>query len=232
MSWPYDFLRTCRKIPDAALDVLLSRGVSEEQVISHQLGWYDGIHTEEAPQAFLDWKARSDLKDTFVFPLTTVQGVYGGLQFRYVDRARKGYNDFFWISDELVTLGFHLVAPEIWEARKVFLVEGSFDYFPTQRHIKYTLPCMTARANTDILRWIRRLGVDEVVVGFDSDTTGDRGRKGVADALREEPIRVTDLKWPKLAVGEGKYSKDPGDLWELRGEAKFVSFLRNAGHLV
>ncbi len=231
VSWPFEFLRVCRRIPEHAFETLLSRGVSEEQVVSHQLGWYDGEHIEEAPQAFLDWKGNRDLKDTLVFPLTTVQGVYGGLQFRNVDRAKKGYDDFFWITDEFVTLGLHLVAPSIWEAQKVLYVEGGFDYFPTQRHIPYTLSCLTARANADVLRWTQRLGVDEVIIGFDNDDTGNRGRKAVHDHFKDSPVRTSDLVWPKLPLGEGKFSKDPGDLWELRGDAKFVRFLRDR-HLI
>lgn len=209
-------------------DELYGRGVSDEQMELFQIGYLNGrLPPLSGAEDFLEWALHGDkLVDVFVFPMTTPSGVIGGFQFRYVDREKKGYTDFFVVHDEPCFFGLAQAMPHIWETGGVWLVEGVFDLLPLQRHIGAIFPTMTAKVTAPVGRFLRRF-VRRVWVGYDMD---GRGRKAASEVVREygRQIEVVVVSYPKLhKLGSQDYIKDPGDLWEIWGDAKLGEFLRN-----
>lgn len=209
-------------------DILYGRGVSDEQMALFKIGYVNRhLPPLEGAEEFLQWCHQGKkLDDMFVFPMTTPLGAIGGFQFRHVDREKKGYTDFFIVQDEPCFFGLAQAMPHIWETESVWLVEGVFDLLPLQRHFGAIFPTMTAKVTPPVVRLLRRL-VRRVWLGYDMDPPG---RKAAAEFVREygREFETRVVSYPRLCkVGSQELVKDPGDLWELWGDAKVGAFVRS-----
>lgn len=215
------------QVDDPVLESLNSRGVSDEQVRHFQIGALDqNLPDLEYPPEFLEWcQGGRKLDKVLVFPLTNVLGEIHGVQFRYQDRERKGYMDYFSSEKgEAVLFGLREAIPHLWRTGTVFLVEGVFDHLPAQRHVPVTLPTLTARVPESVL-WLLKRVCKRVVFGYDFDNTGKAGVEWFRKHHKRD-FDIEALKNPNLTMSNGKMAKDIGDLWELKGDAWLGSFLK------
>jgi len=180
----------------------------------------------ELPKSFLDWSYRgAKLERVYVFPLTNVLGEIKGFQFRYVERDRKGYTDYITNTGEAVLFGLREATPHIWTSGAVLPVEGPFDLFPIQRHIPFTVATLTAHVSEPFLRLCRRM-CKHIIFGYDTDETGRKATYAFKKEHSDE-FKVSELKYPRLPMPDGKLTKDPGDLWELWGDTRIGEFLKS-----
>lgn len=229
MTWLDELTRGAQgNLDERVRDALAARGCSEQQVALYGLGYLNRELPEaDYPPAFLEWSANgTKLADVLVLPLTNTIGTVRGVQFRYVSRERAGYMDFIDGKDEAVLFGLAQAMPHIWETRSVYLVEGAFDLFPVQRVVPGVVATLTARVTDPLLRVLRRL-VGRIWVGYDADDTGRRvTARFVKSHGREFDVR--DIRYPRVPmVGTTKLTKDPGDIWETWGDARFQEYLRS-----
>ncbi len=228
MAWTDDLAAYAQsQLTTRERDALNARGTSDEQIEQFRIGYLN----KELPDMmgaseFLMWCHHgAKLADVFVFPLTTMLGAVGGFQFRFVDRAKKGYTDFFQIVDEPVYFGLSQALPHIWASGQAFVVEGVFDLFPIQRHLPYAFATLTAKMPEPLTRVLHRV-VDDLWLGYDMDFAGRKACKEFErDHGREFVVHV--VNYPKIyRVGSKELIKDPGDLWETWGDARFKQYLQ------
>jgi DNA primase len=228
MPWLDDLTRYAHdQMSEEATEALLARGVSEEQIRFYGLGVLDGeLPAASYPESFLTWCGHGQKLDhVFVLPLTNALGDVRGVQFRYMDRDRSGYMDFIEGKDEPVLFGLAQAMPHIWTTHSVYLVEGGFDLFPVQRVFPGVIATLTARVTEPFVRLLRRL-VDRVWVGYDADDTGRKATERFAKRCSHY-FDIRPIRYPQVPmVGSTKRTKDPGDLWETWGDARFQDYLR------
>src|SRR5690606_5361640 len=176
------------------------------------------------PESFYDWGKGK--KDGFIFPLTSSLGDVRGVQFRYVDRERKGYTDYIENVGryEFVTFGLSQALPHIWETGEVWIVEGVFDLFPVQRVFPNVFPSLTARVTETSVRFLRRL-VKRVYLLYDMDGPGRKACEYFQRRYGKE-FEVRTPKLPLVNTVQGVRVKDVSDLWEAWGEERTTEFLR------
>src|SRR4051812_13467368 len=101
---------------------MLSRGASDSQIETFQLGYLNRELPAGLPNHFLEWaRGGEKLDDVFVLPLTNTLGEISGLQFRHVDRERAGYMDYFVDRKETVLFGLGQAVASMWATRSVYL---------------------------------------------------------------------------------------------------------------
>jgi DNA primase len=223
MTWFQDLIGfSISQLSDREIEVLLSRGVSEDQIQLFQVGYLNKVLPQGMPKEFLSWSKKGlKLDDVFVFPLTTACGEVQGLQFRHVIRERTGYMDYFLGSCEPCLFGLHQAVKAMWETQSVYLVEGVFDLFPIQRAVPFVVSTITSYTTQETVRLLKRF-VKRVWLGYDMD---EPGRKGCSSFQfrygKDFDVRI--VSYPRV---EGKTIKDPGDLWEARGDSYMVPFIQ------
>lgn len=213
------------------LEALWTRGVSDEQIEAYKIGYLVGLPSALSnPKEFSSWWAGMKLEDVFVFPLTNALGQVKGLQFRHVRREFAGYQDYLPVKDEPAYFGLAQAMPHVWKTRTICLVEGVFDLFPIQRVIPNTVPTMTASVTTAFLRFLKR-SVTEIWFCYDMDKTGRDGTFDFIKEHRSEFERIKAPQLPRLVMPNGKFTKDPSDLWELLGDERLGVYLKSAFEL-
>lgn len=229
MTWMGDLVVACAAdLPDRVREALWARGVTDEQITLFGLGHLNQkLPPGDYPASFTQWCAIGDrLDDVILLPLTNALGDVRGIQLRHVARERGGYMDFIEVNDEAILFGLGQAAPHLWTGQSAFLVEGAFDLFPVQRAFPGTVSTLTARVTDPFLRLLRRL-VTRVWLGYDMDPPGRRACERYQKQLSSEfDARVVQYPRQKM-LGTGKPIKDPGDLWETWGDARFGDFIRD-----
>ncbi len=216
-------------VEEEARAELWGRGVTEQQIRQLRVGLMRKLPPLPSEAgAFVEWYNKAASPEVFVFPLTTPQGVVGGLQFR--NRGVKGYRDYFdGQTTDAVAFGLHAAVEEMWRTEIAWLVEGVFDFFPIQRYCGSVVPVMGDKATPGMIRLLRRL-VRKVLVGLDMDATGRRG----AYTFKSKHFRdfqVEIVVYPQFrAPWLDRLTKDPGEIWEARGEATVADFVKSVTH--
>lgn len=207
-------------------ETLWARGVSDEQIDLFQLGYLNRRLPENfgAPDEFMEWCWHGrKLDGVIVIPMTNTLGHIKGLQFRHIERGR--YSDFMLAEDEAVMFGLAQAMPHVWKHRSIWLVEGAFDLPPIHRWFPNVVATMTARVTAPLVQILRRL-VDEVWVAYDNDEAGLKGRE-LFERFHGREFRVHFLRYPRVKkIGGGRFVKDPNELWEAWGDARFGVFLK------
>jgi len=229
MQWLEQFVTHCTgELTEEVRESFWSRGASDEQIDLYQLGYFNRKLPIEIdfPSAFLEWsKDGAKLADVYVLPLTNTIGTIKGLQFRHVDRERKGYMDYFADKSEPVFFGLAQAMPHVWATRSVYLVEGAFDLFPIQRIHPSIFATLTARVTDPLVRVLHRL-VDEIWMGYDNDNTGQKATGKFVENHALKFKRVWPVVYPRLLMSNGEFTKDPSELWEIWGDPKFQAYLK------
>jgi DNA primase len=218
---------------DRELESLWSRGVSDEQIRDFKVGYLSNeLPTLEGGaglEDFLKWYRGNGKKvwDVYVFPLTNALGQVKGVQFRHVERAARGYTDFYLSKDEPAFFGLAQSMPHVWRTGTILLVEGVFDFFPVQRVFPQAMSSMTAAVSSNFARFLKR-NVREVWLGYDRDAAGRDGAFKFVEEHGKEYERVRVGQLPALMMANGKRTKDPSDLWELLGDDRFGVYVKSA----
>lgn len=218
MSWMGELVEyASARVDERAVDALLGRGVSEEQIGQFQIGCLQGELPDCVPDDFRRW-AQDKINDVFLLPLTNALGDVLGLQVRAVT-GKSRYYDYLPDKREACSFGLGQAASSMWETESVFLVEGAFDLFPIHRAFPAVVATLTAHTNVLLARVLRRL-VGRVWVGYDMDPPG---RRGCSEFLRDHKnsFQVYIVSYPKIGS-----VKDPGELWELWGDAQLIPYIQ------
>lgn len=215
----YDLLPAV--VPDSLEETfLLSRGVSESQVLEYGLRvLYPGCFEVPAGAPLPFRKSYKKLQgDSYlVFPLTDIVGRIFGFQFRspttkeYITCLLDGY------SPEL--FGYYQAIRKCNSS--LVLVEGVFDLFPVARFGAPVVATLTAGVSPVVARSVARL-FDHVWLLFDDDKTGKRASVQGAEVLRSHGLKVT-------LVNQKPGYKDTGDLWVAFGDIGVSSHLKSQG---
>jgi DNA primase len=230
MAWLDDLVDfSASQLDDTSREALWSRGVTDQQIQLYRIGYLN----RQLPQlqgaevkAFMEWShGGSKLDGVFVLPLTNALGEIRGLQFRHVERSRSGYMDYILDQGEPVLFGLAQALPCIWRTGAAFLVEGAFDLFPIQRTMSGVVATLTARVPDTFLRFLRRL-VQDIWLGWDNDSTGRTSCGKFLSRFGSE-FAIHPVVYPQVPKIEGGVTKDPGELWESWGEAKFSKYVRS-----
>ena len=227
MTWMEDLVSVAKgQLGEHAREVLWARGVTDEQIDRYSIGYLDReLPSLDYTGKFIEWsRDGAKLDDVFVFPLTNTLGDIRGLQFRHVDRERKGYMDFIPNKSEAVLFGLSQAMSYVWDTGRVHLVEGSFDLFPIQRVSSGTIATLTAHVAESLWYVLRRFCY-EIWLVYDMDSAG---RKSSAEFVRDhsKDFDIHVVSYPRIPRIGGGFTKDPGELWEELGESKFVECMR------
>ena len=222
MTWFEDFAKFAHSnLTEEIVESLNVRGVSDEQVEQFNIGYVNKKLPPDCPLDFTkQFHGGDKLSHMYCFPLSNTIGQIKGFQFRPVNRAIRGYQDYVNQHGEPILFGLGQAMPHVWETGTITVVEGVFDLFPLQRHLGSTVACLSAHIPESMIRTMGRL-CKKIILGFDNDPTG---RRSSIEFQREykNKYEIVDLgaKYPKTPMPNGKVVKDPGDLWEVWGDAK------------
>jgi DNA primase len=227
MAWLDQLVEYARSLmTERVVEALNVRGCSDEQIREYNIGYLKRTlpPLDYDPKFLKQYGSGTVLDDVFVYPLTNALGEIRGVQFRPVDRSRKFNSNFMLDTGEPILFGLGQAMPHIWATESVTLVEGANDLFPVQRHSPAVVATMTARVVGPFLATLRRT-CKRIVLAYDNDTTG---QKAAASFYKEHgrEYQIEGIRWAKLPMPNGKMTKDPGDLWELRGEEYLGKFIR------
>jgi hypothetical protein len=229
MTWLDDLILAAHsRIDTRASKAYHRRGVSDNQIEAFRLGFLDGDFAGvDVPNEFLSWARKGGkIEDTFVLPLTNILGENKGLQFRHLDKSRKGYQTWLPDSGDMIFFGLGQAAPSVYCTGKAFVVEGAFDLFPVQKSVPWVFATITAGISTKAIRSLKRLA-STLWIGYDSDATGRSSGEKISRKHATD-FEVKILKWPVVQKpSDGVVVKDPGELWECWGDAKLQDFLQN-----
>jgi DNA primase len=227
MEWLEPLVRFAQEqLGDREREALWTRGVTDEQIELFRLGAINKkLPDLSYPKDFLEWCWQGRrLDDMFLLPLTNTLGQVKGLQFRHVDRDRRGYSDYIPFEDEPVLFGLAQAMPHVWQTESVWLVEGAFDLFPIQRVYPEIVATLTARLSGEFSKLLRRL-VKEIWLGYDMDKAGRDARARILRTYGRE-FTVRDVAFPQPLRLNGEKTKDPSELWEAWGDSQFGVFLK------
>ncbi len=235
MAWADDFAAWAHAgLTEEVREALWTRGVSEAQIALFRVGYVEGrLPLDGVPAAFSDhlWGGKR-VPHHVVFPITNLAGECRGFQFRSVVRGEKNFCDY--LADEVGpdVFGAGQAAEAIFDAEEVWLVEGPYDLFPVQRVYPNVVATLTARMTLSMGRSMQRL-VRLVHLVYDNDPPGRQAASRVV-ADHGGKFEVRDHRLPALPIpgktradGSLDVTKDPGDLWELWGDARLVPYLQS-----
>lgn len=207
-------------------EALWSRGVSDAQIESFRIGCLNQLPPSiEVPRDFFGMtRGGQRLDGVFVLPLTNVLGQIRGLQFRHVDRETAGYLTYYATRDEPVYFGLGQAMERTWATNAVWVVEGGFDLFPIQRVVANVFAALTIGTSEALARLLRRL-VTTVWLAYDNDKAGLEASSYFKRAYGSYFEEVHQVKLPRVKVSEGKYTKDPNELWEVWGDSQLRRFI-------
>lgn len=225
MSWLDEFVATAQsQLGTRELEALWARGVSDDQIVQFQLGYWKGPLPAGVPEEFTRFsRGGQRLDDVFVLPLTNILGQVKGVQFRHVPPEIKGYLTYYHDRDESVYFGLGQAIPQIWETETAWVVEGAFDVFPIQRVFPNTFAALTLGTNEALARLLRRF-TRQVWLAYDNDKDGRRACEDFKESYGDF-LEVHIPAFPKVRVGVDRYVKDPNELWEAWGDTRLRDYL-------
>ena len=212
----------------ANYDYMISRGISEEVLKRHKVGYAPGgralrNHLEE--HGFTKDELREyrliNAKGLDYFFYRAVVPVYSrgkvtDLYGRAVDDAKAGVKHLYLYGDDVLG-GIDLIKPNVL----VKLFEAPIDRLVAESHgIDNGIDCGGAHKFTpNHARRLKRKGVDKVLIIFDGDDAGREGALKAGQMLVDEGIRV----W----VGELPDGTDPAGMIKEQGKEAFLAAVQN-----
>lgn len=207
------------KKDDKAWNYLRSRGVSPEQIKTHELGWFPPeqwppwVERGESKEAdsYLDWSGNGvKLRGKLLLPLHDPRGRLAGFQLRTPSSDEKDYSVYRTTASKRTAVFFGIKAamPFIWETSEIFLVEGVFDLFPMARLRSNSVAIVTSRLMGRQREFVRRF-VDQVRFVFDMDEQGRKGYEKFDENFGSEFDEVTRVRLD---------GSDVADTWRRSGD--------------
>lgn len=216
------------RVHDDVRDILLSRGVTPEQIALYRIGYIErDLPTLPYPDDFVVWAKHPGRFDrVLVFPLTTSTGTVAGFQVRALDRTRKGYMNYMPYREEAVLFGLAQAMPHVYANESLWLVEGAFDLFPIQRHFPGVVATLTAKVPGTLVPLMRRLA-RRIFMGYDADPAGESATKQFIREYRSE-FDIQHVRYPRVKFPmTDQVIKDPADLWEVWGDEQVGRFVKS-----
>ena len=180
--------------------------------IEHQ----DGFRTKEPGKRIIN---------SIVLPLTDYSRALIGFQIRSI--ANKSYDTFilkYRPFGYFFGLGYNL--DYIWKNKEVWLTEGCFDQLILERLITRNVLAITSNSiGRNQARFILRF-VNTVYWCSDMDPAGREGFKKLVRFYGDK-LDIRDIKYPKIKSSDGRFLKDPNDIWKEVGDAKFIKIFEN-----
>lgn len=223
---------------DRAMEYIRSRGVSQNQINRHRLGYVSGCyhadvsldpdHVQESCSCdscrLNKWSASYEsgsmnvgarITNSVVLPLTSYSGVTVGFQIRSLDE--HAYDSFMLARrPEGYFFGIAANLDYIWASKEVTLFEGSFDQLVFERLVsRNSLALTTSAMGAAQIRFLRRF-VRIVNMCLDSDKAGRDGTRKTAHVLGG--LHVRDVRFPTW--------KDPSKFWQQVGDDRFASHFK------
>lgn len=182
------------------------RGVTDLEMISHQLGMLPPEYAVATCTAeFAEWQ-RWYLRGRLLFPITASTNDIIGFQTRAI--ADKKHQMFYGTSREVFApcYGLGQAANLMYEREQVVVVEGMFDYFAVRRAgVENVIALMTSHSNKTVNKLLGRY-CKRVIALLDMDTIG---RDGVSSLMYGHPAyHVLTPVYP---------ANDPADLIQMTG---------------
>lgn len=219
--------------PDT-LKYLASRLVTQDDIKKYELGYSSLfiVPKDSGP----DWERFNDysfkgrkFENKIIFPLKNAMGEVVGIGGRAIDDKifkifatdEAKFTGFFF--------GFYEALPYIFKENKVYVVEGFFDLLALQKVLPNTVATLNARLN-DAQYQLLRYFCDNIIVFFDSDIAGDRGREKALARNQEGSAQLmakTSVKYLKLQSSSGFQGyKDPASYLETFGLNAFKNYMK------
>lgn len=197
-----------------ALAYLTRRGVTPEDMASHQLGMLPGDYMVTAcTPEFAQWQ-HWYLRGRLLFPITATIGDVVGMQTRAI--TDKKHQMFYGVSRDVFAPAYGLgpAADVMYERQQVVVVEGMFDYFAVRRAgVENVIALMTSHSNNTLNKLLGRY-CKRVVALLDMDTVG---RAGVESLRYGQP--TYDVHVPIYPAN------DPADLIQMPGGLDYLKAL-------
>ena len=215
------------------LKYLSSRLVTQDDIKKYELGYSSLfiVPKDSGP----DWERFNDysfkgrkFENKIIFPLKNAMGEVVGIGGRAINEKifkifatdEAKYTGFFF--------GFYGALPYIFKENKVYVVEGFFDLLALQKILPNTVATLNARLN-DAQYQLLRFYCDNIIVFFDSDEAGDKGREkalaknqgGTAEIMAKISVKYLKLQ---SSLGFQGY-KDPASYLESFGLKAFRSYM-------
>lgn len=198
-----------------AVAYLTRRGVTPEDMASHQLGILPPDYAVQACSAeFVQWQ-HWYLRGRLLFPITATTGDAIGFQTRQL--TTKRHDMFYGVSREIFApcYGLGQAADLMYERQQVVVVEGIFDYFAVRRAgVENVIALMTSHSNRTVNTLLGRY-CKRVIALLDMDKSG---RDGVS-SLMPAGQQAYDVSAPTYPAN------DPADLLQMTGGRAFLSAL-------
>jgi len=203
---------------EQALDYLASRGVSEYQIDRFKIGW-SARQVKISKENKIYYGGFSDT-GYLLFPLTKIDSKPVGFISKAV--SHKAY--YKWFREYSGAHFFGLdqeVLQEIWRTGEVYLVEGSFDFFPLHRIYPNTL-CLTSANVSDHQYLFLERFVKKAYIYLDNDLAGKRASKKMSDNISSSRLgKIHGLSCNLLTLP----FKDIGQAWEEWGDDKLRKYI-------
>jgi len=195
---------------------LESRFITKNEIKEYQIGYCNIINAGHGSgsdyKRFMDecWRGRK-LEKKIIFPIKDSMGRNVGVIGRSIDTKEfkifvteeAKFNGFFY--------GLSQALPHIYKDKKVYLVEGPFDMHAVRKALPNVVCTLTSGMSENQYNLIKRY-CDTIVVMFDSDKAGRRGKNEAAEYPGVMPL---DIGY-----------KDPAKGLEVLGESKFKKIIK------
>lgn len=190
------------------------RAVTDEDLVSHQLGMLPADYAVTAcTKEFADWQ-RWYLRGRLLFPITATTGDVVGLQTRAL--TDRKHQMFYGMPRDVYApaYGFACAADLMYTREQVVVVEGMFDYFAVRRAgVENVIALMTSHSNKTVNTLLGRY-CKRVIALLDMDSAG---RDGVSSLCYGRP--TYDVVAPTYPAN------DPADLIQVTGGLDYLKAL-------
>ena len=206
-AWHQNFAKK-----EHAITYARSRGVSDQQIEQFRVGWSSRLPLQKDGRVFYVDRENSE-QGFIIIPMFSFDGRAVG----WISRSltAKEYSKCTVETPEAVFMGVTPTALQaIWDTRQIYLVEGSFDFFPLQRLYPNTL-CLTSANLSHAQDLFLDRFVNTVFLCLDSD------KKGMAAA---HYIKGHKSVYKSYIISILPY-KDVNDAWATLGEQRFSKYV-------
>jgi len=209
-QWEESFLREDHE------DYLLGRGGSDESINRLGVMSWTPSTTPSPCTSFRKWfgETGTALRGYFVCPLYSPSGRCVGFFSRHAE-VKKFF--LYLIPPQLKWLptfiGLTQEDQGYLNNRRVWLVEGIFDYFAMSRIVPegdIVLACLRASISRLQLQFLVRTKPQQIFVVFDRDEAGLKGSQFAYEYLSRRGLFVQQVSY--------RGGKDPGEIWDSSGE--------------
>jgi len=198
---------------DKALEYLRGRGVTDDQIKLHRIGYCPGLYVcdedldgEDCKEMNRWSKGGELLNKSIILPITSYTGKTYGFQSRSLDK--KNYETYIIKRrPEAFFFGIGENMDSIWSKKSIIITEGAFDQLIAERYIgRNSVAILTNTLSNNHAKFITRF-TDNVVFCLDNDRAG-------LDGLDRSSYKIKSIRKDiEINVVKIKGAKDLNELW-------------------